>query len=226
MITVACVLRSGGIYTADWVERLAAGVRRHLPDPHVLVCLTDLPLELPGVVRIQLAPTAQPRWWAKMELFRPDLFVGRVLYLDLDTVVVGRLSELAAYTGPFGMIGDFYRPERSQSGILAWDAGAVDAEILWQRWVAEAVSAMRRHHGDGDYMASALAGREQRLDRLLPGQIVSYKVHCLRAPHARLNGTEGPPVVPAGARAVCFHGAPKVTDLPQHDPLVQAWRAA
>ena len=31
MLTVACVLKSGGIYDASWVARLKAGVAKHLP---------------------------------------------------------------------------------------------------------------------------------------------------------------------------------------------------
>lgn len=226
MITVACVLRSGGIYTAEWVDRLAAGVRRHLAAPHHFVCLTDVPLALSGIAAVPLAAGARAGWWSKLELFRPDLFAGRVLYLDLDSVVVGDLAELAAYGGGFGMIGNFYRPQQSQSGLMAWNADGVAAGEIWNRWQADPAGTVRRHHGDGDFIGGVLGGQEDRLDRRYPGQIVSYKVNCLGARGATLRGTEGPPAIPTGARVVCFHGAPKPTDLTPDNPLVMAWRAA
>ena len=50
MTTLVTVLKGGGRYDATWVERLARGVRRHAPAFDRILCLTDLPLEVPGVV--------------------------------------------------------------------------------------------------------------------------------------------------------------------------------
>lgn len=210
MITVACVLRSGGIYTAEWVRRLAAGVDRHLAQPHRFVCLSDIELQIPGVIRIPLL-RPWPSWWAKLNLFEPDLFTGRVLYLDLDTVLVGGIDELAGYDGEFCMLSDFYRPDRPASGIMAWQAGA--GADIYAAFARDPAKVIGRMHGDQEYIGALLCGREDRFQLRFPDQVMSYKVHC--RDH-----------VPAGARAVCFHGAPKVTDLPQHHPLVQAWRAS
>jgi hypothetical protein len=45
--TIACVLRSGGIYTPEWVHRLKRGIERHASAPPRFVCLSDV--DVPGV---------------------------------------------------------------------------------------------------------------------------------------------------------------------------------
>ena len=95
MTNVACVLRSGGPYDASYVARLRDGVERHLPSAR-FVCLSDV--EVP-CERIPLA-TSWPRNWAKIELFTPGLWDGPVLFIDLDTDVVGDRAKPGARQRP------------------------------------------------------------------------------------------------------------------------------
>ena len=92
--TVVCVLRSGGRYAPLWAERLAAGVRRHVPGTARCVCLTDHPGPIAGCDVVALRHD-WPGWWAKMEAFRPGLAEGPVILCDLDTVFVGSADALA-----------------------------------------------------------------------------------------------------------------------------------
>src|SRR5688500_17803184 len=87
MMTVACV------HVVDWpapglgplyVDRLCSMVKRNLRQPHRFVVVGGRPEET---------------WWAKIRLFRPGLFTGRVLYLDLDSVITGLLDELVDIKG-------------------------------------------------------------------------------------------------------------------------------
>ena len=211
MITVACVLRSGGVYTPEWVQRLAAGVDRHLPLPYRFVGLSDVLVS--NVECVKLSPSAGPGWWSKLSLFEPGVLRGRVLFLDLDSVIVGDLSDLASYASAFGMLSDYYRPQLAQSGIMAWDAdGPIPGEI-WARWITDPGVNMSRCWGDGVLIAEVLAGREDRLERLYPGQLPSWKVDCRG-------------VVPPGARVVVFHGSPKPDHLCPSHPVAVAWRRA
>lgn len=195
MLTVLCVLRSGGEYRPEHVVALRDGVRAHLPVPHEFVCLSDAVVH--GVWTYPLR-YGWPGWWSKMEAFQPHRFKGRVLYMDLDTVIVGDLSDLAAYSGQFAMLSDFLRPERPASGVMAWDAGCEQARAIWEAFTRDPEGHMHECQGGGDqeFIASVVYGREDRLQDVVPGQIVSYKVHCK-------NG------VPDGARLVCAHGTPK-----------------
>lgn len=192
MTTLACVLRSGGEYRPEHVYALRDGALRHYPDAR-FVCLSDT--DVPGVERIALRHH-WPGWFSKLEILRPEVFAGPVLYLDLDSVIVGDLSEIAGYRGAFAMISDFYRPGCAQSGVLAFQAGpGTEAARLWSLFRPNASQWMRRYRGDGEWL-HAHANAPDRLQDLYPGQVVSYKRHC----------REGAPV---GARIVCGHGHPR-----------------
>lgn len=185
MITYACVLRSGGIYDAEWVRKLSAQVARHATKPHRFVCLSDVDVPCE---RIHLTE-GWPGWYSKLELFRPGHFDGPVIYLDLDTLVLGDLSPLEAYAdGPLATLSDFYRPQMSASGVLCWS----DDPELWDVR-PKAVTARRRmdlwldKHGPWRRIQDGVDG-----------------VYSLKA-HAR----SGPP---EGAMLVCGHGNPRFSD--------------
>src|SRR5262245_61940013 len=95
MLTIACVLKSGGIYDATWVARLRDGVARHLPLTHRFVCLSDV--EVP-CERIPLEHD-WPGWWAKVELFK---LKAPVLFFDLDTAIVGDLENIGVHAHAVG----------------------------------------------------------------------------------------------------------------------------
>jgi hypothetical protein len=200
-LTVACVLRSGGLYTAEWVAKLQRGVSRHLSLPHRFVALSDVDVPCQ---RIPLA-TRWPGWWAKLELFTPGHFTGPVLYMDLDTVVVGSLDAIAAYPHRFTMAHEYYRPDQVCSTAMAWD-GAEDFGILSAFSVDQIARYTARHRiGDQAFIEDHLraTGVPIATFRDLFGErsIASYKVHdCKRAP-------------PADACVVAFHGKPKPHEI-------------
>ncbi|HCQ2825173.1 hypothetical protein LA315_21070, partial [Escherichia coli] len=82
---IALVFRSGGDYNASDVQWLV----NQLPKGYEIICLTDLKrLHVPGVKVVPLINQWQKcrGWWAKIELFRPDI-TDDLFYLDLDTVI-------------------------------------------------------------------------------------------------------------------------------------------
>lgn len=130
-LTVACVLRSGGMYDAEWVRKLRDGFARHLTAPHRFVCLSDMDVPCE---RIPLEHD-WPGWWSKIELFRPGLFDGPVLYCDLDNVICGPLDGLAGDFDPDYVIGwrDTYRHSLVWASCLMWwwaDLSALYAEFI------------------------------------------------------------------------------------------------
>lgn len=212
MLTIACVLKSGGIYDASWVARLQAGVTRYLPIEHRFVCLSDV--EVP-CERIPLEHD-WPGWWSKIEVLNRD---GPTLYFDLDTAITGDLSDIAAAgrDSAMVMLSDFYRPNHLASGVLAW--GFESPSFLFDTFKASSALMMEKHRGGGDQefieTTRLYCGLPtcRRWDLMCPGQIVSYKVHCR-------NG------IPPDARVVCLHGKPKFGDMPVNDPVRQAWEMA
>jgi hypothetical protein len=199
-VTVACVLKTGGDFDARWVHALRRGVNRWLKG-YRFVCLTDDPQ-----VGLWGLPLRQPwpKWWAKLNLFAPGTFTGPVLAMDLDTLPVGDLRDLASYRGPLAMLNDFFdasprhrrRSEpRAQSGVLAFVPGA-ETERLWREWTADPAGHMARYRGDGEWLHEHAT--PDRLQTLYPGQIASLKV----------DAQDGPP---PGCRLVCGHGRPRFT---------------
>lgn len=201
MIDVACVLRSGGAYDPRWVHRLREAVARYLPIEHRFVCLSDVPVG-GDIVRYAL-PAGWRGWWAKQALYQPGLFPGRVLYLDLDSLIVGDLSELAAYNGLRAVLSDFNQPAMIGTGMMMWWADAM--EDVFRHFIVDPGKVMAAYPRRSDHFTTqAMRTPADRIQSLYPGQVVSSKRHCRQGP-------------PAGARVICMHGRPRLTDLaPDH----------
>jgi len=211
-VIVACVLRSGGRFTPEWVEALAEGVSRYHPGIE-FVCLSDVPVPCP---RIELNNEFLG-WWSKMELFPSGLFSGhRVLYLDLDTVVVGGLDDLLAWDGHVAVLSDLYDPANMASGVLMWDGDAM--AHVWDAFSSDPKGIMKRHPRRMDHFLRTFLHCADRIQDLFPGQVVSYKADLRgrRLPYRRVE-------IPEEARLVCFHGKPTPADLPEDDPVRREW---
>ncbi len=106
-LTVACVWVNGHLpYPVEYVTKLQAMARRFLAMPFEFVCLTDDLWALPhGVKGIEIpSPGTRKGWWSKVELFNPVRPLhGRVLYLDLDTLVVSDLEPIARFPATFAL---------------------------------------------------------------------------------------------------------------------------
>lgn len=214
MINVACVLRSGGRYHPEWVYRLQRGVARHLNLSHQFVCLSDVPLTCSWIP----LDTDWPGWWAKLEVFR---LRGKVLYLDLDTVVVGSLDEICGADHKFTMAHEYYRPQFACSTAMAWDG---DYSWIAREFARQDSQALRDHYdhwtpddriGDQAFIEDCLNGAGHKIDifrdRFGERSVASYKVHCQKD---GLDGTEA---------VVAFHGSLKPDQLGHVDWVRRNW---
>lgn len=234
MITVACVYKSGGEYTAEYVNRLARAVHQSLNLPHVFVCLTDAPdrrLGQQGSPNHILALNHDwPTWWGKMELFA---LPGPVLCFDLDTVLVGSIDELAAWIiesqDSILMLRGFYRKDQC-SGILGWngDLSWILTSFIaglpgscWRRrpnavWLNTKAG---QYRGDQEWLSEFLKAHPELpvvLAQDVFPRIQSFKVDV------RLNGS-----LSEGTRIVCFHGHPRPHEVnPLPDWMVRHWKGS
>lgn len=196
MTTVACVLRSGGEYDASHVERLALSAAEHLrPDRFVCFSDVDVPCE-----RIPLVHD-WPGWWAKLELWRPEVLKGRVFYVDLDTLILGDCTEVWGYDGRFATLRDFKRSNTYASGLMLWQAGSVG---LYEKALSDVRCGpshvnFLRHDRRMDLWWNKHEAPDVLQD-IFPGMIGSFKVDKLEKN-------------PQDYRIVCFHGSPKPADL-------------
>lgn len=183
MVTIVCVLRSGGDYRPEHVQRLA----KMVPG---IVCLSDV--AVPGVECRPLM-TKWPGWWSKMESFGPSI-TGDMLLIDLDTTVF-RLPKMPTETT---VLPDFYRPALMGSGFMY--VTAADRARCWSEFNRNPAAHMARCNtraawGDQGFLMP-LIGNSRRWGPT----VVSYKVHCQKG-------------IPPGTEVVCFHGKPRPWDV-------------
>jgi len=196
MVTIACVLRSGGGYDCSWAEKIKAMAARNLTIPHKFACLSDLK-DAPD--RIPL-PHNWVGWWAKLALFAPDLIEPPYLYFDLDTVICGNFDKLTQIPVDFGMCRNFNNPEMVNSSVMLFNkvptqvyekfAKQPDAYIHHYNRIAN-----ETYVGDQAFIWDALHRKVDLLTDSFKG-IYSYKRHCTRR-------------LPLDTAIVCFHGHPK-----------------
>jgi len=192
-LTAVTVLKTGGEYTAEHAWRLFRQIEDTTPDVR-LACLSDDPT---APYRIPLEHD-WPGWWSKIELFRAGLFDGPVVFLDLDTDVVGDLRNLIR--PDFTMLSDFYRPQQPASGLMAWMGDAPNEVYCAFSKAPDANRAAYRsgrRWGDQGFIRDKLHQQPERFG----SEAVSYKKHCRPAGQ-----------VPSGAVVVCYHGKPRPWD--------------
>src|SRR5690349_10188048 len=114
-LTIACVLVRGHVpFSVEYVERLHAMCKRTIARPFRFVCLTDQADRMPdGVIPVRThLPAGLRGWWAKVNLFDPRLFrSGRVIYFDLDVLLLGGIDEIIDYPAPFALASDGSSPD-------------------------------------------------------------------------------------------------------------------
>ncbi len=197
-LTVVCVYRPGGGFSYDYVIRLRDGVREHSYIHDRFVCLSTQKLR--NVETIQLKHH-WPGYWSKLELFRPGLFSGRVAYLDLDTMIVGDISDIIADDSEFGC-GTNWKGGGTEinSSFMTWDADK-DFSCLYTKFdpvVIPQYEKSWKRWGDQGFIQDNLPVPFTSLYEKYPGRIVSYKETVLKLGK-----------VPREADMVVFHGKPR-----------------
>ena len=133
-----------GEYGPEHVERLREQVAANLDRPYGFVCLKG---------------SMRRGWWAKLDLFKPGRFFGRVLYLDLDVCVTGALEPIVDFPAAFAAPRDpLYLGYNSS--VMVWDANTRPFGKVWigppddwpqtkygdQRWIYHCM------HGVGSFL--------------------------------------------------------------------------
>lgn len=163
-VTIACVMVRGHVkFTPVYVERLLGMVAKNIDRPYRFVCLTNQPEAMPsGVEPIPIVHSQSLKgWWAKINLFKPGMFSGRVLYLDLDVLIVAPLAPIIDYPARMALVpdgapnfegqGGLKTVHRYNSSVMVWDAGIADGLFnSWNPAVAE------RLWGDQDYIGEQM----------------------------------------------------------------------
>lgn len=172
-------------------------IRENVTLPFHFYCLTDIPY-------FELTPFKPlvrnyKGWWSKIELFRPGLFEeDRVLYFDLDTIILDNIDDMLIEYEDFIGLYPFNPKKQLQkgymaSGIMGWKNGEVDFLFNEFKYPPK-----NNHPGDQDYISDSLQkhGIEPAYWQNLVRGIGSYKRNLLLRKHHTF-------------RVVCFHGKPR-----------------
>lgn len=123
-----------------------------------------------------------PGWWAKMEVFRPDI-PKPFIYVDLDSFVLKDISDITT---------DFRRIPREWNRSWGYQSSFMcinECKDIWERWIENPT-----------YWMASLPGGDQDFlymfdfDDVPEDVIGSYKLHSKTGPRHRI---------------VTFHGNPK-----------------
>lgn len=226
VVTIACVLKSGGDYTSEYVEHLRNAVTQTFSCKHDFVCLSDIAIRELQTTDIHARQMwlrhDLPSWWSKLEFFRLS---GPVITFDLDLVPVNDCTELCNIAvnleyGTIVMLGGLRR-EPWNSSIMIWNG---NYEWMLRRFLsdydfAKHIVNNRGHHleinqtffhGDQEYIVPTLQQRKIQMTKL---QDVFIGVYSYK------DNIRDKQDLPRDAKIVCFHGKPR----PHKLPLMPQW---
>lgn len=200
MLQIAVVLKSGGDYDWEYVERLYKNIQKHTTQEFKFVVFTDLEqFSTPNDIEIIPLETNLMNYWSKLEIFR---LKGQVLYFDLDTIIVNNIDELlttieSCAENNFYMMEAFNLNRHHSSGVMAWNG---DFEFILEHQKTKD-EILNYGKWEQDYIVDILEENNFLISTINEYiNISSYKKHCL-------NG------VPADTDVVCFHGKPRPKDV-------------
>ena len=147
-------LKYGTRYPADYVNKLYAGVKRHLKRPFLFHCCTDDPTDLVPEVNVIPFPenpgitTSWPHVLVKLMLTQNGFggISGPTLFLDVDLVIMDTIDPFFDYEpGRFCIIHNWVnrrkqilglRPDVGNSSVFRYDAGPV-SDTIYQTFLKE-----------------------------------------------------------------------------------------
>jgi len=228
-------LKHGSKYSADYVNKLYNGVKRHCSLDFEMVCLTDDSKDIHPDVKIILLPAGLTGWWCKPYMFSTDLPIkGTILYLDLDVVIASNIDKLFTYhPDQWCTVRDFTRAMRPKwhkynSSVVRFEVGQL--KHVWEDYIKDPKLIQRKFFGDQDYLYDATF--KQKAPVLYPDSwIQSWKWEVRKDRQFAPGGTKGSRklktvenVTPRVECCVCvFHGDPNPHNC--EDPwVIDNWR--
>lgn len=140
MITLKTVLKSGGIYKPEHVQRILGQLDRYVDCPAKFVCYSDVPID--GVTVRPLLHD-WPGWWSKIEMFRD---IGDSFYIDLDMTIQGNITDIVMVNSDFMALRNMTpRISGIGSAMLKWRG---DYTRLYKEFVDNTGLHISRHGKD------------------------------------------------------------------------------
>jgi len=205
-------MKWGSKFGPDYVNRLYSMVSRNITGDFRFICLTDNAdgvckgVEIRPLPEMSL-PEGAERGWRKLSTFKHDFcdVSGKVLFLDLDVVIVSNIDCLFEPEGEFFVIKE-WKKSRSHglgnSSVYRFEAGKL--AFVYDYFISHIDEVKCSYRHEQSYLCDTL--RKRGLLRFWPqGWCASFKRCCLRP--FPLNFFQAPRI-PEGAKIIVFHGRP------------------
>jgi hypothetical protein len=197
MINVYTVLSVSFSHTKEYVYRIKNSIERNSTVPFNLLCLTNE--QLPG---INTVPVHEYGQWAKMELCDPRI-KGRVLYLDVDTVLLGNIDFLLREERSFMCNSNGQR--RSQ--IMSLDE--TERASVWDFWSDRRDSIMKNFRGEGAVYDFVLDEGVPTIQEIHPRRVIDFG--------------EANDFIPMGSKIVTFSNRDYPKNLEEDNYIKKYW---
>ncbi len=208
-VNIVLVHRTGGDFKIADAYLLTSHILKYWDDevkPNIY-CYTDSVKKPINVVGLKILPLPNKEWkgwWAKMNLFAPELKdVRPFLYLDLDTAVLKSLRDLIPpeeHQTKFVALRDFYQPTKLASGLM-WVPNTEVINTIYAEWSKNPIASIRKFRGDQNFIASVVSADVFWQDISKPDFITTFKPNK----KWRVN-------LPEQSAVVCFHGTPRIPE--------------
>jgi len=153
LVRVVC-LKWGDKYGPEYVNRLFEMVSRHLTLPFSFTCLTDDMTGLKEDILVQALPDMKLKgWWYKLLIFKSGFLTfkatDKVLFLDLDIVILGSLDPLVQLSDKLCIAADD-EPDRYNSSVMCFSPDKY--HFIWDSFEIQSDKIVRSMHGDQDWI--------------------------------------------------------------------------
>lgn len=193
-------------YKHLYINNLYHMLKRHTSIPFKMVCGTDaLDSRINPDIEIRIIPNKIMHWMYNLKkfwMYSPDNgLTGRIVFIDLDSVIIGNMDDMLSYSGEWCGIKAF-KPQRKHTGggLISFDKDSFTAKRLWKKVSSHPAAWAKATTGGSErYVYKALLNDPDTWQILFPGQLVSYKRQI------RTNRE----LVPKNARFIAFHGNPR-----------------
>jgi len=217
-VNVVC-LKWGTVYGPEYVNTLYNMVARHLNLPFRFICMTEHAEALDEKIEVWPLPEfEEPPWeyakvcpaWRKLALFKPGLanMKGKVLFLDLDVVIVDNIDALFSFSNKLVIIENWYQPNRliGQASAICFEAG--QPQDVLNHYLENPLKVLTNYRTEQAYITGYLG--KEGFDYFPASWCRSFKKHCLSSGIAGVKKASSH--IPDGAKIVVFHGCPNPPD--------------
>jgi len=215
-IAICCILKKSKEYDEVYVEKLFSMIERNTTVPHNLICVSDTFIDYPNCSVIDYGDRYKVGWrWIKMRLFEKGMFnFKRVIYFDLDTIILSNIDDLLLLRSDFAALQLWSAVRRQKgefgTGVMVWNNTNDRYSFIADEFTEETP---KQFVGNEPYISFLLPKHNKSIDALQDKMsgIYSYKRHCQQK-------------LPKDARVICFHGIPKPRDVKNLDWMKKHWK--